>query len=218
MFAWRFLYSRILLQFRSQEYFNYRDWNYACFYHVYNFTWDNERSVEIPIVLKKLESYEGKRILEAGNVLSHYCEVKWDVVDKFEEGTGIIHCDLVDFRPEKKYDLIVSISTLEHVGYDDDVKDPGKIIETVENLKKNCLNPGGEMMFTMPLGYNTFLGELLFADKLGFDEKYYLKRSSKREWIEVVKEKLGDVTYGTTYIEASAIVIAGFKCPGENPG
>ena len=34
--------------------------------------------------------------------------------------------------------------------------------------------------------------------------------------MEVKREKLGDFTYGTKYIEASAIVIAGFKGSVQN--
>ena len=216
VFAWRFLYSCTLLRFRPQRYFSYRGRDYPYFYHPYNFTWDNERSVEIPIISKKLESCRSKRILEAGSVLSHYFAVEWDVLDKFEKGKGIINCDLVDYHPKDKYDLIFSISTLEHVGYDDDIKDSGKILESLDNLKKNCLKPDGEMIFTMPLGYNSFLDDLLFADKLGFDEKYYLKRRAKNKWVEVEREELGDFTYGKKYIEASAIVIAEFKGAGQN--
>ncbi len=216
VFAWRFLYSRTLLRFRQKGYFTYMGRNYPYFYHPYNFTWDNERSVEIPIISKKLESCRGMRILEAGNVLSHYFAVEWDVLDKFEKGKHIINSDLVDYHPKDKYDLIISISTLEHVGFDDDIKDSSKIAKSLENLKNNCLKPDGEMIFTMPLGYNHFLDDLLFADKLGFDEKHYLKRKTKNIWTEVTREKLGDFSYGINYIEASAIVIAGFKSAGRN--
>ena len=66
------------------------------------------------------------------------------------------------------------------------------------------------MLFTMPLGYNVPMDNLLFQNKLGFDDKFYMKRISAQEWIEVPKEELGDISYGTKYIEAHAIVIAGY--------
>jgi len=211
VFFWRFVYSITLLRFRHERFFTYRNERYAYFYHPYNFTWDNERAVEIPIVMRRLKSFKGEKILEVGNVLSHYYPVEWDVLDKFEKRTGVIKQDVVSFLPSSKYDLIVSISTLEHIGFDDDIRDPHKIIETLRNLKKNCLKQGGKMIFTMPLGYNTFMDNILFNDKLGFDEKNYLKKISKNAWIEVEEKELEDITYGTTYIEASAIVIAEFK-------
>jgi len=213
VFFRRIVYSITLLRFRYERFFTYRNERYAYFYHPYNFTWDNERAVEIPIVMRRLKSFKGEKILEVGNVLSHYYPVEWDVLDKFEKRTGVIKQDVVSFLPSGKYDLIVSISTLEHIGFDDDIRDPHKIIEALRNLKQNCLRPDGRMIFTMPLGYNAFMDNLLLNDKLGFDEKKYLKKISKNEWIEV-EEELGDVTYGATYIEASAIVIAEFKNGG----
>ena len=58
---------------------------------------------------------------------------------------------MVDFKPAQKYDLIVSVSTLEHVGWDEEVKDPLKIIRALENLKNNCLTQDGEIVATIPL-------------------------------------------------------------------
>ena len=63
-----------------------------------------------------------KNIFEVGSVLSHYFPINHDVLDKYEKGHGVINQDVVDFKPHNKYDLIVSISTLEHVGFDDNTK------------------------------------------------------------------------------------------------
>jgi hypothetical protein len=38
------------------------------------------------------------------------------VLDKYEQAPGVINEDVVSFSPPQKYDLIVSVSTLEHVG------------------------------------------------------------------------------------------------------
>ncbi|MFC1650003.1 hypothetical protein ACFL2X_00385 [Candidatus Latescibacterota bacterium] len=211
VFSWRIIYGFFFLRFRPLRYFTFGNEKYPYFYHTYNFTWDNERSVEIPIVMKSLAVNKGMKVLEMGNVLSHYFPPGWDVLDKFDKGNGIISKDIVDFIPSNKYDLIVSISTLEHVGFDDDVKDPGKIVETMKNLKQNCLKPGGSMIFTMPLGYNPFMDKMVFDDKLGFDEISFMKRISKNEWCEMSKNELGDFSYAAEYIEASTIVVAKFS-------
>ncbi|MFC1551276.1 hypothetical protein ACFL6P_01800 [Candidatus Latescibacterota bacterium] len=207
VFAWRFIYGKLFLRFRARRTFTFGNESYPFFYHPYNFTWDNERSVEIPIVMKHLAAHRDRNVLEMGNVLSYYYPLEWDVLDKFDAGPGVIRKDIVDFVPAEKYDLIVSISTLEHVGFDDDVKDPGKIIETMYNLKQNCLKPDGSMIFTMPLGYNPFMDKMLFDGELGFDEVSFMKRISETEWREVSKDELGDYSYASEYIEAGAIVV-----------
>ena len=218
VFALRHIYARTFLRFRKSCTFIFRGAEYRYYFHPYNFTWDNERAIEIPIVLKTVESFRGLRILEAGNVLSHYVPVTWDVIDKYECAPGVINLDLADFRPGRRYDLIVSISTLEHVGYDDNERDSEKIPTALENLRDNCLKPDGAMLFTMPLGYNPFLDELLFSGRIGFDDVHYFRRVARHEWVEVSRENLGDCSYGTTYIEAGAVAIAEYRCAGRSSG
>ena len=133
--------------------FRFRGRTYSCFFHSYNSTWSNERAVEVPIARALLEEHRGKRVLEVGNVLSHYLPVEHEILDKFEEGPAIRNEDVVAFRSPLPYDLIVSISTLEHVGWDEEPKDPGKILRAVSNLAGQ-LAPGGRMVVTLPLGYN----------------------------------------------------------------
>jgi len=78
-----------------------------------------ERAVKILIVVEMVRKYRGKNILEIGNVLSRHIKLEHDVLDKYETAKGVINEDIVDFKSEKKYDLIISISTLEHVGLDE---------------------------------------------------------------------------------------------------
>ena len=67
-----------------------------------------------------------KTHLGSGNVLLHYFPADHEIVDKYEKGDGIVNEDIVNFRPGKKYDLIVSISTLEHISWNEEKK-PKKI-------------------------------------------------------------------------------------------
>ena len=63
----------------NQQYFPY-------FHHRYNVTWLNERCVEIPIIRSVLQAHPGVRLLEVGNVLSHYdIELTHPVVDLYEK-------------------------------------------------------------------------------------------------------------------------------------
>ena len=208
VFFWRYVYSGTLLRFRSKRYFYFGDNEYEWFCHPYNFTWDNERAVEVPIALAEVEKYRGKRVLEAGNVLSHYVKPWWDILDKFERKNGVICSDIVDYHPVERYDLILSISTIEHVGFDDDVQDPEKPVEAIRSLRTCCLAPDGLLLVTIPLGYNPSLDEKLFAGTLGFDDVAYMKRVSTGRWLEVSKDELGDFSYGTRYIEASVVAFA----------
>lgn len=123
--------------------------------------------------------------MEVGNVLSHYGPVKYDVLDKYEKADGVINEDICTFPSEKKYDLIVSISTLEHVGWDEEPKDERKCLQAFANLQR-LLSPGGKIVVTLPLGYNPALDRLIREDKIGFSSIFFLKRSQhQNKWREV---------------------------------
>ncbi len=49
--------------------------------------------------------------------------------------------DIVEFVPQDKYDLIISISTLEHVGWDEQPQKPGKLLQAIDHLRATCLAP-----------------------------------------------------------------------------
>ena len=115
--------------------------------------------------------------LEIGNVLSNYFNFPHDIVDKYEIAPGVINEDVVTFSPAKSYDYIVSVSTLEHVGWDEQPREPGKLARSVNHLK-TLLKNGGQMLVTMPLGYNPHLDEWVSSQHTGFDEVRYLLRVS----------------------------------------
>ena len=111
---------RYYKKYASNRTFQFRGKNYSYFYDLYEQTWRTERLVEIPIVWEvvKASQINNNRILEVGNVLSHRYPIGHDVVDKYEVIGSVINQDIVEFNPSKRYDLIVSISTMEHVGWD----------------------------------------------------------------------------------------------------
>jgi SAM-dependent methyltransferase len=174
---------------RSKE-FNFGGKTYRYFYHPYNHTWVNERAVEIPIVRESV--LQNRTVLEIGNVLKHYYPFEHDVVDKYENGRGIVNQDVVDFSLGKKYDLIISISTMEHVGWDEEVKDRYKIPKSIENLKRH-LNDNGKIVITVPLKYNPFLDELIV--KGAFSNIRFLKREPLGVWHEVSLGEVKDASY-----------------------
>ena len=120
-------------------------------------------------------------------MLVHYGHGGHDVVDKYEPAADVFAEDIVDFGPAAPYDVIVAISTLEHVGFDEDVKDPAKPRRAVEQMA-SMLAPGGRLVVTIPLGYNEALDRDLLAGEAGFDEVRYLKRVSRLgRWGEVAR-------------------------------
>jgi cyclopropane fatty-acyl-phospholipid synthase-like methyltransferase len=164
--------------------------------------------VEVPIVWEFLRNSQGK-ILEVGNVLSHYYHVTHDVLDKYEKGDGVINQDIVDFHPMTRYDIIVSISTLEHVGWDENPKDPKKVLRAIENLTKNCLTQGGIMITTVPLGHNPELDNKIKQGCTGLGNQYFLKRLSKKNvWKQTDLEECKEVKYDFPFQRGNAIVVS----------
>lgn len=180
-----------------------------CFYHPYNNTSKNERFIELPIVIERMKAYSKtrKEILEIGNVISHYYSLPHVVVDKYESGKNILNIDAEKFNLGKKFDLIVSVSTLEHVGWDEEPQNPEKIFTVIKNIRKN-LAIEGEAVITLPIGYNNAMDEMLKKDILKFDKEIYLKRITKEnKWAETSKKDALNKKYGEPFQNANAILI-----------
>jgi hypothetical protein len=170
-------------------------------------SWYNERSVEIPVVMEMVQKYQGMNILEIGNVLSRYFKFEHDICDKYEHAKGVINEDVVDFHSNKKYNLIASISTLEHVGWDENPRDSMKILHAIENLK-TLVSKGGLIIITLPLGYNDNLDKLLNEGLIQFTEQYQLARISLgNEWREVSWKDVQHAKYNSPFPFANALVI-----------
>jgi SAM-dependent methyltransferase len=181
--------------------------DYRYFVHAYNTTWRNERAVELPIVMRALDERPGARVLEIGNVLAHYGRGGHDVVDKYESAPGVRSVDVVDLAAVEPYDLVVTISTLEHVGFDEDVRDPDKPRRAVERMA-DVLAPGGKLLVTVPLGYNHALDRDLHEGRVGFDELRFLKRISRdNRWREVPAAEVEDVAYGSPFKWANGLAV-----------
>lgn len=186
-------------------FFQGKRFNYFC--AAYNNTCENERIIEIPIVMEWVSKYKDKDILEVGNVLSHYFNFAHDILDKYELKEGVINQDVVEFHPNKRYDLIISISTLEHVGWDEIPRNPKKIIMAVENIKSLCA-PDGKIIVTLPLGYNPELDKLLEGNLIQFDSQYFMKRVSRlNEWKQVPLSEVQGSEFGYPYPYGNAVLI-----------
>ena len=187
---------------RWQERFIFNSQEYQYWPHLY------ERTIEIPIAKVYLDRYHGENILEVGNVLHGYIpEVRHEVVDKYEQKEGVINEDIINFQSDKKYRLILCISTMEHIGYDEDDKDPDKIVKTITKLK-GMLDFQGVFIFTSPVGYNPYLDKLIFNHQLD-GQHYFLKRQDKQNhWKQISNlEELREVKYDYPFDAANAVSV-----------
>ena len=132
-----------------------------------SWNWLNERAVEVPIGEAAVREAPGPRILEVGNVLGHYASTTHDVVDRYERGTGLRNVDVFDV--DGSYDLIVSISTIEHIGWDERPVDPDRAAAAVRHLQ-SCVADGGSTLITVPVGYHPELDRAIVAGALAFDD------------------------------------------------
>ena len=125
-----------------------KEWKKAFFFNKKEFDYNKikfknptERTVEIPIAFDFLAALnKPASVLALVNVLSHYENhlsetlgiASRRIVDKLEVEVGVDNEDLMNLASEKKYDAIVSLSTVEHMGQKGDPS--GGYGEHAENL------------------------------------------------------------------------------------
>jgi len=154
--------------------FMFQGEQYKYFYHAYNTTWNNPRAIEVPIIQRFIDR---KRTLEVGCVLPHYISYHHDVVDLNEKYPDVINQDIADFKPNFRYDLVVSISTFEHIGdWGDEPKQPEKFLLAVHNVISKVLGIGGHFVLTLPLGQNRDMDRYIYDGEVKFGELYCMRQ------------------------------------------
>jgi SAM-dependent methyltransferase len=190
--------------------------NYPYWVHPLNL--DNERTVEVPLAREFLQGTK-EHVLEIRNILSQNDTLfPHDIVDKYERAAGVINEDVVTFAPTHKYDAIVTLSTLEHVGWDEEPREPEKILRAIDRLKE-LLADGGELLATLPMGYNRFVDNLVRQKKTGFSETRYLVRvSANNLWREGSCAEALAARYNSPYPNANALLVGFYrKAPAKQP-
>lgn len=168
--------------FKSKDYF----------YDTYNHTWVNERTIEIPMIDRLLNNPNAKMVLEVGCVTPHYLDITHRVIDKYETHPQSENIDVVDLKTDERYDLIFSISTMEHVGWDEKPKDPEKLSMAIKTLLEH-LNDSGIFVMTVPMGYNDYLDGLI-KRRLHKHSKFF-QRGLFNTWKEVDWKDITDYSY-----------------------
>jgi hypothetical protein len=206
---------------RSQRSFTLAGASYP--YHVgrYNTTWHHERAVEVPVAWGVVRNFPPERVLEVGNVLPHYFKSSHTVLDKDEADPRVVNADVVEYNTDRRFDLILSISTLEHVGFDySEVVEPHKILLAIDHLR-GLLADHGRLVVTVPMGYNRYLDELLRDGTLRFDRLLAMERISRdNRWRETSWANIAHARYGEPYRGANGLVfgIIGADGGSDLPG
>jgi hypothetical protein len=178
---------------------------YRYLWHPYMATWRTERAVEVPVAWDRVRNTDPASTLEIGNVLSHYFPTAHTVVDKYERAPGVINEDVVSFSPDRPYDLIVSVSTLEHVGWDEKPKDPAKVLRAIDRLR-GLLTDSGELVFTVPKDWHPELDTYLSEGRIPLAKRLCLKRiSADGRWAEVDPRELEEIRYDTPFPYANGV-------------
>ena len=194
--------------FRSNKTFIFNNKKYKYVYALYNATFRNERRVELSLALNTFPL--SLHILEVGNVLQNYSNFSHTIVDKYEKGNNVISQDIIDFNPNTKYDLIISVSTFEHVGIDETEEQNEEKAEKAINYVKSLLTPNGKMIITIPIGHNRKLEEAFIQNRFNFTftKILYMKRLNKQnDWIETTQEEALKCTENLIYPNANAIIV-----------
>jgi O-Antigen ligase len=186
--------------------FEFQGRRYLYLVHRHNHTWLNERAVEVPLARALVQERDGARVLEVGHVLGHYGCGGHDVVDKYERAAGVVNADVLEWEPDQPYDLIVSVSTLEHVGWDEEPRDPELALVAVDRLR-GLLAPGGLLAATLPVGYHPGLDAAIREGHAGFEEVGALRWQGGLRWREVEPSAVWDAPFDRLLYRATGVLL-----------
>ncbi len=174
-----------------------------------------ERAIEVPIAKPFLDRFSEDEYFEVGFVMfgqrgyfdrdiTHLVIDKYEMHDDYE---NLLNIDIVDFLEVREYKGCFSISTIEHVGRDEDgPNDWDKPLLALEIMRKAvCKN--GFMFVTIPLGYNKKLDEHITSGRMCFDEMYYMKQIESRVWEQVDASDVIGAEYHRPFPAANALLI-----------
>jgi glycosyltransferase involved in cell wall biosynthesis len=176
--------------------------------HRYNETWRNERAVELPIAFDWLDHRPAGRVLEVGHVLGHYRRnMDHTVVDLYEPSPGVLNVDALDFNPPHRFRSIVAVSTIEHVGFDEEDQDGDKTRRLLDHLC-SLLTLDGELLVTFPLGYNRYLDDHLTSGRLGLHHVSVMRRKTTLgQWVQTDLDDVPRARYGFPFHYGNVIAV-----------
>ncbi len=169
---------------------------------------NSERIIEIPYAMEFLSQGNYKEVLEVGNVLNKRFDVHHKVIDQYEIGKNVLNIDIMNYQEDKKFDAVICISTLEHIGFDEEIREFGKSRAALEKMM-TLLKPGGKLLVSVPLGYNPQTDELV--RELQYKNHWQvlaLQRISRLNLWETTEISTGiQKKYASKYKNANSIAI-----------
>lgn len=138
---------------------------------------NSERIVVVSIIMEKIIHDSSMKCLEDLDTINNYYSFPHDIVDKYEMSNLVINLDIVEFNPKEKYDTILSIFTVEHIGFYETEINRGKTT-LAKNKMLNLLTSHGSLIITVLLGYNPEIDDLILNNSFNF-HILFLERYSK---------------------------------------
>ena len=164
--------------------------------------WRSERGLELALAARSVSRFAKSDILEVGNVLAFAGISGHTVVDKYEAGAAVINVDIMDYRPERRFGLVVSLSTVEHIGWDEEPREPGKAAAAIEVMA----GLGEALLVTMPVGYHREL-EQSFVNGPFDSVVLAVKTSRLGRWETRPLDEAAKTQYGKPYAFGNGILI-----------
>ena len=169
--------ARPVLSVKPHEHVELLGERVALRYDVSRFAWRSERTVELALGARALAAHPPQDVLEVGNVMSGFGHTGHHVVDKYERRAGVLNEDIVGFDPGRRYGLVLSFSTLEHVGRDEEPRDPEKAAVALRSVS-DLVASDGALLVSIPVAYHREL-EASFVPGEIFDSVVLLVRCSR---------------------------------------
>ena len=165
-------------------------------------SWRNERCAEIGLGRHVLESRDPSRVIELGNVLPLAGFGGHTVIDKYERGDGVVNVDILDYVPPRRFDLAISISTLEHVGWDEDPRDPGKAAVALQRFAELA----DDLLVTVPVAYHPAFEDAFVEGP--FDRVELLVKTARdARWAPRPLAERSRIRYSAPYANANGILV-----------
>jgi hypothetical protein len=164
--------------------------------------WRTERCVEVALGKHVLRNRDMTNVLEIGNVLSMTGITGQTVVDKYEMGPNVLNVDVLDYEPTRRFDLVLSISTFEHVGHDEHPREPEKAAKALQRIDALA----DDLLITIPVGYHREF-ERAFLDG-PFDQVDLLVKASRLpRWESRPLSERESIQYAFPYASANGVLV-----------
>jgi SAM-dependent methyltransferase len=125
----------------------------------------------------------------------------------------VLNRDVMDPEDLGAFDLIVAISTLEHVGQDEPEREPRKAAQAALALRER-LAPGGRLLITVPIGYNAAFDAALRDGTVPISSALAMERiGDGRRWREASPDAVWSARYDFLLYRARAVLFAFVNAP-----